>query len=112
PRNIPGDPTHCRTLLVIRPRSRKAVLGRWSGRDGAGLEQVGQIGRVGCIAKKWSDAEDFLHSTQVGGMRVIHRARIGKAVNVFVSMRRDDNLAYGVIKVVTIVAGDAIRFGL
>ena len=65
----------------------------------------------GRIAEKRPDAEDFLHRAQIGGMRVVHGAGVGKAVDVLVSARRDDDLADGVIEVVGIVA-DGVLFGL
>ena len=76
----------------------------WLLRDDAGFEQVRKIGGVGRIAQKWSHVEDFLQGAQVGGMRIVQRARIGKALHISVSARRDDNLGYRVIKVVGIVA--------
>src|SRR6476661_6189331 len=80
-------------------------------RDCARLEQVGQIGCVRCVSQKWSYMEDFLHGAQVGGMRVIRRTGIRKAVHILVCARRDENLADGVTKVVRVVTCNAVLFG-
>lgn len=44
-------------------------------------------------------------------MREIARAGIRKTIHVLVSTRRDDNLANRVLKVIRIVARDAVVFG-
>ena len=43
-------------------------------------------------------------------MGEIHRAGVGNAADVRMSVLRDDDLADGVIEVVTVVAGDAVGF--
>jgi hypothetical protein len=41
--------------------------------NGAGIEQVGQVGGVGCIKPIWPQVKDFLHGAQIGRMRIIPR---------------------------------------
>lgn len=75
----------------------------------AGFKQVGQIGGVRGVTQKWRRAgcgfnvEDFLHGTQVGGMRKVDRAGVRKAVLVVTSEVGDDNLPDRVVEVVPVI---------
>jgi hypothetical protein len=55
--------------------------------------------------------KDFLHGPQIGGKRVVERARIRNSVHVPLSARRENNLADGVVKVVRVVARNSVTFG-
>src|SRR5882724_8351605 len=80
--------------------------------DGAVIEQVRQIGGVGCVAEEWSaGAEDFLHGAQIRRMGEVERAGIGNAIHVLASALRNYDLANGVVEVVRVVARDAVLFG-
>lgn len=99
---------------MVEPGKGQKFLGLR--RDYAGLKQVGQIGRVGCVTQIWRRAgccfnvEDFLHRTQIGGMGIVDRAGVGKAVLVLMSKWRDDDLTDRVVEVVRVVAGLAVGF--
>jgi len=88
----------------------------WLPWDYAGLKQIGQVRRVGCITEKGRrparcfDVKDFLHGSQIGRMRIVDRASVGKAVLVFMSQWRDDDLADRVIEVVRVVTGYPVGF--
>ena len=77
-------------------------------RNGARIEQVGQIRRVGCITEIRPHVKDILQCAQIGRMRVIHRAGEVTAADVLVSTRGDDDFPNGVVEVVRIVARDAV----
>src|SRR5579872_411071 len=78
--------------------------------NGVIIEQAGKIGAVDCVAKKRSGVEDFLHGAQVRGMGEVDLTCKGEAMHVPVSVRRDDNLAHGVVEIIRIVI-DGILLG-
>src|SRR4029077_13232604 len=79
--------------------------------DSAGLEEVGEIGGVGCIAQIWSDVENILPGAQIGRVGVVDGTGVGLVVHIGVGAIGDDDFADGVAEVVGIVAGDAVLFG-
>src|SRR5438552_1353712 len=68
--------------------------------NGAGLEEIREIGCVRGVTDQWREVEYLLHGLQVGGVRQVDGAGVRNAVIVLPRVLRYDDLGNGVAEII------------